>query len=260
MRLATVLLTLALPFTGCTLYTIDARSGSKQMPVELRSSSDRSRPLAGVDVDATTRPAGAMESVRDNLSRMGALPRDLYELLTMDKVVDAATSLKADDADMRRVALNRIAGRKVGRGLPYTDVYKAMGQFDDDASVRAAAVRAINQVRDRTAVGVLVAALADGDPMVRLEAAKALANMPTVAAEAPLRAIAENNEEDLDTRLAAIDALRHYKTPETQRTLVSQLNSNTFALSWQARRSLFLMTGKDMRYNESEWNRLLAAR
>ena len=59
------------------------------------------------------------------------------------------------------------------------EVYRTTAQFDADGLVRATAVRALNRVRDASSGAIFVAALGDGDPQVRLEAAKALANMPT---------------------------------------------------------------------------------
>src|SRR5690606_20332463 len=119
--------------------------------------------------------------------------------------------------------------------------------------VRATALRALNRSRDASASEVFVAALSDVDPGVRLEAAKALVNLPTEAASAKLLELARNPREDLDVRIAAIDALRHYKTVEVGRTLAAMLLERHFALAWQARRSLVDLTGTDLRYDEGAW-------
>ena len=80
------------------------------------------------------------------------------------------------------------------------------------------------------------------------------------AAEVPLRNLAQSNDQDIDIRIAAMDALCHYNSLDTARVLVSQLNGNLFGLSWQARRSLFLMTGQDFRYDEAAWLNYFATR
>lgn len=245
---------------GCTIYTIDSESGSKSLPAELRSSADVQPPSVGAPNIATTQP-GVMGSVDQTWTMFTKdFPKRFMEMLQQEKFLDAAKHLKpgTGDADMRRTAMDRIATNSRGKGLPYTDVYRATALQDPDAPVRAAAVRAINHVRDTEGAAALVIALGDSDPMVRQEAAKALANLPTPAAERPLRTIVQKGDEDLDTRIAAIDALRHYRTLDTQRLLVSQLNSTNFALAWQARRSLFLQTGNDLRYNEPAWLSYLA--
>lgn len=240
---------------GCTIYTVESESGSKALPVELRSSSDVYAPSVGSPNVPTTQPgvAGTVGQTWNTI--VVDLPKQFMEMLQQEKFLNAAQHLKpgTGDADMRRTALNRIATNSRGKNAPYTEVYRATALQDPDAPVRAAAVRAINHVRDESSTGALVVALGDSDPMVRQEAAKALANLPTPSAEAPLRALVQKNDEDIDTRIAALDALRHYRSLETQRLLISYLNSANFAFAWQARRSLYLQTGQDFRYDEPAW-------
>jgi HEAT repeats len=263
LRLAKWIVLASLPtlgLTGCSFFTVDARSGTDALPVDLRSSSDDARPSVGVPNVPATQPgviAGMGRGVR--AVTVGA-PSAIYEMATVGRFKDAARNLRAPDADVRRNALVTVASRSYGQGLPYTDVYRTTAQIDGDGLVRATAVRAINRVRDEESDAVLVSALADGHPQVRLEAAKALANLPTPSAEAPLRSLAQSNDQDIDTRIAALDALRHYPSLETQRALVGQLNSNSFALAWQARRSLYLQTDRDFRYDEAAWLNYLASK
>lgn len=246
---------------GCTVYSVNSESGSASLPPDLRSSSDTFAPTVGVPNVPTTQPgmAGDMDQMWESITQ--DIPKRFMEYMQQEKFYDAAKHLRpgSGDADMRRTAMNRIATNTRGKGLPYTDVYRTTALQDPDAPVRAAAVRAISHVRDADSTSALVVALGDSDAMVRQEAAKALANLPTTTAELPLRAIVQKSDEDVDTRIAALDALRHYKSPETQRLLVSQLNSTNFALAWQARRSLYLQTGNDYRYNEPAWLNFLSS-
>lgn len=244
--LAILALLLASTSGGCMVYTVEAQGGSDALPRELRSSSDDRRPPVGVDASATTQPAGVF-------SLAGSAKTRVSEWFSLDEFKAAAVDLKSESADRRRRAIEQVVARTYGRREPYLNVYRTTAQFDPDGLVRATAVRAINRSRDESATGVLVAALGDGEPRVRLEAAKALCNLPTPPAEAPLRKLATTAEEDVDTRIAALDALRHYRSLDTQRALVAQLNSGTFALAWQSRRSLFLQTTADYRYDESAW-------
>ena len=54
-------------------------------------------------------------------------------------------------------------------------------------------------------------------------------------------------------RIAAIDALKHYRTLQIARTLIGVVTERDFAVAWQARKSLKKMTGKDLYYDESAW-------
>jgi HEAT repeat protein len=247
---------LSFAVTGCSLITVESTSGSKAMPVDLRSSADASRPPVGVPNVPTTQP-GLGE--RANAVTVGTIRR-ITEFATAGQFREAAANLRSSDADVRRVALVRVADRSYGAGLPYTDVYRTTAQVDSDGLVRATAIRSINRVRDQQSGAVLVAALADGHPQVRLEACKALANLPTAEAEVPLQKLAEANDQPNDIRIAAIDALRHYSSLETDRVLVRQLDSSNFALAWQSRRSLFLQTNADYRYDQAAWLNYLTNR
>ena len=246
---------------GCSLVTVESTSGSKALPAELRSSSDAYLPPVGAADVPSTQPVGMVEGAgrAANDLTVGSARR-VYEFATADKFREAVANLQSTDADVRRVALVRISDRSYGADSPYRDVYRTTAQVDSDGLVRAMAVRALSRVRDQNSDTVLVAALGDGHPQVRLEAAKALANLPTPAAEVPLRALAQANDQPNDVRIAAIDALRHYPNLETQRVFVGQLNSSNFALAWQSRRSLFLQTKVDHRYDEAAWLNYLASR
>ena len=167
---------------------------------------------------------------------------------------DAAARLADKDfPDERRVGINQLVTLDGGREGSATDAYAALASADGDPIVRATAIRALNRARDGSATGTFVAALADADPMVRLEAAKALNNLPAASAQAPLIARLNDPAEDRDVRIAAAEALRHYKSIDAARALVGTLNGREFGVSWQARRSLRAMAGADFRYDEPAW-------
>lgn len=155
--------------------------------------------------------------------------------------------------DRRRQGINALSDRPFGRNAPYTTRYGQIARFDSDATVRASAIRALNRSRDGSATGLFVAALADESRNVRLEAAKALANVPDPSATSALLNLFRNANEDLDVRIAAADALRQYRSLEVARALVNVLADREFGLAWQARQSLRTMTGADEFYNQSAW-------
>ena len=159
--------------------------------------------------------------------------------------------------DERRVGINKLADRGFGRREPYTDRYMQVAQYDSDYLVRATAIRALNRSREQRAAPVFVKALEDSSPLVRQEAAKALANVPDPNAVAPLSRLVANPQEPRDVRIAAADALKHYRALDAARALVDTLDSRDFGVAWQSRRSLVRLTGRDLKYDEGQWLQFL---
>jgi hypothetical protein len=181
--------------------------------------------------------------------------RGAWDLATGNTaLVNVARMEDADSPDQRRRGINYLVARDYGTRPPYTTRYAEIAANDPDFVVRATAVRALNRARDADATPVFIKALADESAVVRLEAAKALANVPDPAAAPALIGVINNPEEPKDVRIAAADALRHYRDIEVARTLVAQLNVRDFGVAWQSRRSLEHMTGKaGLRYDEGAW-------
>lgn len=231
---------------GCD---VTAKSGSRAMPIELRSSADRTKPFVGVDQLPPVGEAGGIAGVGQTI---GDLPVQLWDVITRDNL-QAAINVQADNADLRREGLLTLASRSYSNREPYPALFEAKAKYDQDPLVRATATRIINARRIAASRPALVAALADGNPRVRTEAAKALANLPDPAAEVKLRQLLLNEAEAPAVRVAAADALRHFDSLETRRALIAQLADRNFAVAWQARRSLFLSTGEDFRYDQPAW-------
>lgn len=172
--------------------------------------------------------------------------------------------------ERRRGMTELVCKYEFARHRPYTIRYRQLAVSDPDYTVRAMAIRALSISRDTGATPIFVSALDDPDELVRMEAAKALANLPDPAAIGPLLRIVEgrrplaaqqagdNAVEAKDVRIAAANALRHYRTLDVARTLVSVLGERAFGVAWQSRRSLIAMTGRDMRYDQEAWLMYLA--
>jgi hypothetical protein len=159
----------------------------------------------------------------------------------------------ASDPDRRLAGLIYLSKRDWGREGNYLSVYGHMAASDPDELVRAMAVRVLNRSRDHGAVPVLLGALEDKSTLVRVEAGKALANIPDERAVAPLQKHLGDATEDRDVRIACADALREYKALAVAQTLIRQLRDREFAVAWQARRSLRFMLGKDFEYDQAGW-------
>ncbi|HUB27173.1 MAG TPA: HEAT repeat domain-containing protein [Tepidisphaeraceae bacterium] len=173
----------------------------------------------------------------------------------------AATRLMYDNgsADNRRIGMFRLADFAYAReGGAERDAFAEKASFDPDYTVRAAGIRILNRCRDSARTQVYIQALREEKPLVRLEAVKALANVPDPQAVEPLLDILQHDD-SRDVRIACADALRCYKTDEVAHALISELNDYDFGVAWQARQSLRLMTAHDFQYSEADWLNYLAA-
>ncbi|MFI5380671.1 MAG: HEAT repeat domain-containing protein [Tepidisphaerales bacterium] len=178
----------------------------------------------------------------------------IYYWITNDSPFNAAKELlNPAYPDKRRQAVMYLSKRPWGREKPYTDFYVEMVKSDDEHLVRSIALRALNRARVADQTALYIKALDDKHELVRLEAAKALANMPDPKAMEPLIKHLQNTEENIDVRIACADALRHYKKGQSAQALVSLLRDRSFGLSWQARWTLKLMTGKDYAWDQAAW-------
>ena len=156
-------------------------------------------------------------------------------------------------ADARRRGINDLVRWDFALDGPYIKRYRQIATGDPEPLVRATAIRALNRARDPLARPIFIDALRDPSVDVRIEAAKALANLPDPNAAAPLARMVTNPEEDRDVRIAAASALRHYKSLEVARALIPRLGEHDFGIAWESRHSLRQITGKDLHYDEAAW-------
>ena len=170
-------------------------------------------------------------------------------------------------ADARREGIAALVTRwDFGKKPPYPHLYQQIAQHDPDPIVRAMAIRALNICRDSSATKIFITGLGDENEQIRLESAKALANIPDPDSIHPLldrlagtRTIMTPDghrqvvAESKDIRIAAADALRQYRTVDVARSLISYLNEQDFGVAWQSRQSLIRLTGQDLHYDEAAW-------
>jgi len=205
--------------------------------------------LVALTAIATT-GCGAIEpvgtAVRKTFAWVGDRPNEMVRMMENER-----------SADERRRGINKLVEREFARKDPYTKRYAEIARDDEDFLVRATAIRALNRSRYKPATPVFIEALRDPSPLVRLEAAKALANVPDANAIAPLVKAVNDAGEDRDVRIAAADALKHYRNPDVAKVLVAQLPGREFGVAWQARHSLRRMTGRDLRYDDAAWTAYL---
>ena len=165
----------------------------------------------------------------------------------------AALMESGTSADARRRGINDLVRWDFALGGPYVKRYRQIAARDADPLVRATAIRALSRARDPEARALFMEALRDPATEVKLEAAKALNNLPDSNATGPLIRLLANADEDKDVRIAAAEALRHYKSLEVAQALIPRVSDHEFAIAWQARRSLRRITGRDLKYDEAGW-------
>jgi hypothetical protein len=271
-RLPVLPLALLCVLTGCQSAVHEGSdSPVSQAAFEQGAVGSTPKPI-GIDDDSSPRKpnpfADAMLAPVQGLGQVAQQIVDLpvrgYQYANGDTPKRAALMLQdRSSADNRRAGINRLVGFEYAHRPPYTTAYKIMAQEDDDPTVRAAALRACNIARDRSATPVFIQALSDrrgdsrgeqaGSEIVRLEAAKGLANLPDPNAAGPLVKLVSDPTESRDVRIAAVDALKYYRTAEVARALSGLVNDRDFSVGWQARRSLVYMTSRDFRYDEGAW-------
>ncbi|MEM6561513.1 MAG: HEAT repeat domain-containing protein [Planctomycetota bacterium] len=206
--------------------------------------------LAAAEADAKPNMLEQSASLAEEV--FWRLPKRAIELMRGDSAGDAAAKLRSPNPADRRMALLDLASRDFGGQEDYVTVYTGYAQGDPDPTVRAAALRALNLTNSGEPV-LFVESLADDEPLVRLEAAKALAKRPTTEAVTPLMTLVENRTEDVDIRIAAADALKHYPQIYVARRLANLVGDRDFSVAWQAGQSLRYLTGQDYDYQPGQW-------
>jgi hypothetical protein len=156
--------------------------------------------------------------------------------------------------DDRVEAINGLSERPWGQKAPYLAVYGVTAEnARNDPLLRATALRALNRAREPKFIPLYIQSLSDTNEWVRMEACKALNRMPDVRAVPDLLKIVARPDESKDVRIAAAEALRHYKRIDAARGLVGLLGERDFSIVWQARESLRSITRRDFGFDAAAW-------
>jgi hypothetical protein len=164
-----------------------------------------------------------------------------------------ALATDPEDADHRREGIALLSATDWGLREPYLSFYAHRLAADLDPTVRGAAARALGKAVAVKYLPVLVKALGDSSPMVRCDAAVALARFRGEEAIEPLRKAAAEDA-SVDVRCAAIRALRYYPRPKVAGTLVYCLSDEVFDVRHEAHQVLVGMVGKDLGTEPADWN------
>ncbi|MGA3067861.1 MAG: HEAT repeat domain-containing protein [Tepidisphaeraceae bacterium] len=153
--------------------------------------------------------------------------------------------------DNRRRGVLRLVDYDFARKGASLKVYAHVAR-DEDYTVRAAAIRALNRSRAQGYTSLFVTNLDDSEPLVRMQAADALGNIPDPSTVDDLIDHMRNDISP-EVKIACADALRNFKQGEVISALVEVLDDRNFAVAWQARQSLALISGQDYRYDKQAW-------
>ncbi len=174
-----------------------------------------------------------------------------------DKQVDMLMDEK--DADNRREGVVMLSNRDWGLQEPFLEGYSKLAEYDADASVRSAAIRALGKAGDPKYRKVITRALYDESATVRWDAATALDRLPGDDAVTALRERAARDP-SADVRASSAKALRHYRNPEVFETLVRCMTDQAYGVRYRARQALTEMTGEDLGPDAEAWEKRLGTK
>ncbi len=155
------------------------------------------------------------------------------------------------DPDARRRAIAQLSAATFGGEKPYLALYRYMAT-DPDATVKAAAIKALGEHGSVEDVKVIISDMGNPNPVfLRWECAKALQKIHSPLAVKPL--IEAVKDEDDDVRMAAAYALGQYADPEVVGVLIGLLDDQDFGVVEAAHQSLHTLTGQQFGTEGPAW-------
>jgi len=181
----------------------------------------------------------------------------LFQLIAPPTPAEAARwAVDPSSPDNRQQGILLLANASFGGDPVYLDLYR-VALDDEDAAVRAAAVRAIG-LHGGPEHGELVLGLLtpDEDVLVRREAARPLARIHVPESAPALIALLDRGAEpDAQVRALAAEALGQHREARVVQALIGALPDPRLLVGSAARGSLTILTGKDFGYEPEPWLR-----
>ncbi len=190
-------------------------------------------------------------------SMFGGRPGDNWMVPILNKVMPPSPGQVARnvfnpyDPDKRREAISLLSAAPFGGAEPYVKTYRLLVD-DEDASVRAAAIKALGLHGTPADVPYILRRADDSNSFVRWEVALALQKIHDASAVPVLIKMA-TDDEDADVRMAAARALGQYPQRRVFSALVGCLDDPDFGVVTAAHRSLVTLTGYDFGVDASLW-------
>lgn len=133
-----------------------------------------------------------------------------------------------------------------------TEILAELVQKERDPLIRADIVRALENYPNEKSLAVLLAAMKDPEPDVRVVACEVLGRRkgPDVV---PALSQTLTNDLDVDVRLAAAEALGQCRDASAKPALAQALDDANPAMQYRAVESLRLVTGQDFGNDVARW-------
>ncbi len=171
----------------------------------------------------------------------------------------AAVGSREVPADVRRGAVQHIAGTSAGGERVYVDLYQAvLRDADTDSTVAAACAMALAQHGGAEHGPDVARLLNDPTDYTRWQAAVALQRLYSPAVAGDLVRTLE--DEDADVRTAVAVALGQYPRRDVFDALLRTLEDPDYGVARAAERSLGVMTGHPQGDDPRAWQRLAESR
>ncbi len=185
----------------------------------------------------------------------------VFELLSPPSPAEAARwAVDPNSPDNRQQGILLLANAPFGGESVYMELYR-IGLEDQDAAVRAAAVRAFGLHGGPPEAELVLPLLRPSeDTLVRREAARTLARIHLPAAVPSLAAATDRTQEpDAEVRALAAEALGQHREPRVVQALIGALPDTRLLVGDAARTSLTTLTGEDFGYEPEPWLRWAAS-
>ena len=179
----------------------------------------------------------------------------LFELVGPPTPAQAAQwAVDPNSPDNRQQGLLLLANAPFGGESVYMELYR-IGLEDEDAAVRAAAIKAIGlHGGPREAELVLPLLTPQEDALVRREAARTMARIHLPEAVERLLALLDPRvEPDAEARALVAEALGQHREPRVVQGLIGALADRRLVVSDAAQRSLRTLTGRDLGPEPEPW-------
>jgi hypothetical protein len=145
-----------------------------------------------------------------------------------------------------------ISGATWGGDPTYLKMYRDLLKWDNDATVRAACIRALGNWGKVEDVKLILHYSQDKSDMVRWEVAKALQKIHNPFAIKPLMDMLKDDK-DGDVRMAAATALAQYAQVGVFSALVGGLSDNDWGVVEASHDGLVCLTGQDCGVDDHAW-------
>ena len=172
--------------------------------------------------------------------------------------------LLSPDADLRREAVYLLNEGEASKWEVTSKILALMAREDPDELVRVAALEVLTELdgadtsTNALEIELLIAVSKDRSTLVRSTCTKALTKRGD---EKSLNILLEmlTEDEDHNVRSEAASSLKYFPDKKAFRHLVAGLADEQFAVSYQSRKSLRQLSGRDFGFDQAQWRNWLSS-